>query len=986
MSRDMSNFAKNIFKFLNIMKRAFLFLFSLLTAVSFSFARTFDGTAKIYLKANAVSWWTDANAVQRAVLENTTAVIGTVEDAERKIYAFTIPEGDYTTIRFERCETAESGAWNKTGEITIPAVGDYVSVFAENSSTATWTTYVPAGELVYHTYHIYVTNNTGWDVCYLYEWGTPNEITGKWPGATGTDFTYQVAEGEKVELNLLFHNNVGQDQPGDKRITIVLTEARDYNITIPEPVSPVTSAIKVLSINNSLIDYNDQYAMFNSMSETMNKDATWTKHTNLGKTLAYHFNEDPLTPDAKTMVASVAWTHIILQEQSSLPRTDLSAFYSNVSTWVTYIRANCPNENVKIILPINWAYSDDESFAANNATLIANYKAVADDFNLMLCPVALAYGNYRLDHPSTFVADLYTDNRHPTPAASYLACCLEYATIFGENPSTITWKPDGLAAEMAERMRTYAQEAYEGTERTEPAPQPTTEALSITGAILHSENFNSIGGDDVNPTPASDGKTAVEQASTLPQGWRIENNTTAARTLGSFSGASATTRYIGGTSLASNDKNGTWNFGATGSTDRAVGGITSSVSGGARTLNLMVHLHNDANTDFNTLALSYDVEKYRNGANDAGFTVQLYVSADGEAWTSAGIDFCTSFSKDDDSNGAAVVPIATTSVNGNLECVFPEDGDLYLAWSISVTSGTDLAKSMALAIDNVALTPSYNQTIPDYAVVLTNTNTILQDFDCLGGTDADPSTDSKTGIAQASTLPTGWKIERNLNGPRQLGTFAGASETTMYIGGQSLATNAYNGTWNFGATGSSDRAVGGLTTGVDGGTRGINVMARLYNNSASDFKSIALEYDIEKYRNGSNSAGFTVQLYTSADGTTWTSAGDDFKTSFAADANNNGYATVPAATTHVSKNLSVALDKNTSLYLAWNISVSSGTTCNAAPGLAIDNVSITPSTSVLPTDMVTIPGQPEIRKVLRNGMLLIEHNGKYFNALGQPTR
>lgn len=968
------------------MKRSILLLFSLLTAVSFSVARTFDGTAKIYLKANAVSWWTNDNAVQRAVLDNTTAVIGAVEDADHKIYAFTIPAGEYTTIRFERTSSAEADAWNKTGDIAIPAEGDYVTAFEQNSSEATWSTYSPAPPVVYTTHHLTITNNTGWEQFYVYAYGD-SEAFGAWPGSSETSLEFQDADG-KVTLHLIFHNNVGQDLPGDKRITMDITEARDYNITIPEPVSPVTSEIKVLSINNSLIDYNDQYAMFNSMSETMNKDATWTKHTNLGKTLAYHFNEDPLTPNAKAVVAGTAWTHIILQEQSGLPRTDFDAFRANVQTWVNYIHESCPNQNVEIILPINWAYSNDESYQTNNNTLIANYESVAQEFGLSLCPVAVAYGNYQLDRPATIASDLYSDDRHPTNAATYLACCLEYATIFAENPSSITWKPDALSDEMASRMRAYAQEAYEGTQRTEPTPQPTTEALSITGAILHSENFNSIGGEEVNPMPASDGKTAVEQASTLPQGWRIENNTTAVRTLGSFSGASATTRYIGGTSLASNDKNGTWNFGATGSTDRAVGGITSSISGGARTLNLMVHLHNDANTDFNNLALSYDVEKYRNGANDAGFTVQLYVSADGEAWTSAGSGFCTSFSKNDDSNGAAVVPIATTSVNGDLECVFPEDGDLYLAWSISVTSGTDLAKSMALAIDNVALTPSYNQTIPDYAVVLTNTATVLQDFNSLGGEDVDPSTDpnSKTGIAQASTMPTGWKIERNLNGPRQLGTFAAASETTMYIGGQSLASNAYNGTWNFGATGSSDRAVGGLTTGVADGTRGINVMARLYNNSASDFKSIALEYDIEKYRNGSNGAGFTVQLYTSADGTTWTSAGDDFKTSFAADANNNGFASVPAATTHVSKNLSVALDKNTSLYLAWNISVSSGSTCNAAPGLAIDNVSLQPKKDV-PTDWENsaLNSAPSV-KILRNGQVLILRDGKTYNTLGVEVK
>lgn len=680
------------------MKRLFTLFPILLLFVSFTFARTFDGTEKLYFNAAAVSWWTNDQAVQRAVLDNSSTVIGVVECGA--VYAFTIPAGDYTTIRFERAASAGGAAWNKTGNITIDSVMNYISAFTESSTTAVWEALTAPQD-----FHIYVTNETGWDTFLLYEWGTPDGVFGTWPGTTSNDYTFRAVPGNTVVMHLLFHNNVGEGLEGDKRIRMDISEARDYHIIVSDSYAGEDSKIKVLSINNSLIDYNDQYAMFNNMCKEMGKDATWTKHTNLGKTLAYHYYEDPLTPDAKTVVSSVAWSYIILQEQSGLPRTDLSTFYSNVETWVTYIRTNCPNPDAQIIMPINWAYSNDADFQNNNATLIANYKAVADDFNITLCPVAIAYGNYRLDHPAAFAADLYSDDRHPTQAATYLACCLEYATMFGEDPLTITWQPGGLSAGMAERMRSYAQEAYEGIERTEPASQPSTEALSITGATMHTEDFNTIGGVDITPAPASDGKTAVEKPSLLPTGWRIEKNTSAARTIGFFSGADSTTTYIGGTSLASNDKNGTWNFGATGSSDRAVGGITSSISGGARTINIMVHMHNDANMNFNALGLSYDIEKYRNGANPAGFTVQLYSSTDGETWTEAGNDFRTTFNKDDNTDGAAVVPMTTTSVNARLDCNFPQDSDLYLAWSISVSTGSDLAKSMALALDNICITP-----------------------------------------------------------------------------------------------------------------------------------------------------------------------------------------------------------------------------------------------------------------------------------------
>lgn len=83
-----------------------------------------------------------------------------------------------------------------------------------------------------NTYHIYVTNNTGWETFFLYEYGTPNEITGSWPGAQGNDFTFQLAEGATPALHLIFHNNVGEGQEGDKRQYFDITEARDYNLVV----------------------------------------------------------------------------------------------------------------------------------------------------------------------------------------------------------------------------------------------------------------------------------------------------------------------------------------------------------------------------------------------------------------------------------------------------------------------------------------------------------------------------------------------------------------------------------------------------------------------------------------------------------------------------------------------------------------------------------------------------------------------------------
>lgn len=482
---------------------------------------------------------------------------------------------------------------------------------------------------------------------------------------------------------------------------------------------------------------------------------------------------------------------------------------------------------------------------------------------------------------------------------------------------------------------------------------PTFAQITFTDLTTYTQNFNGIGG--ASEDPSGDTKKGVAKESSLPTGWKIEKNTTGPRTLGTYEGAASVTMYIGGQSLADNSYNGTWNFGATGSDDRAIGGLTTGIDNGTRGINVMAQLHNSTGAAIKSITLSYDIEKYRKGTRS--FTVQLYTSADGETWTSAGNTFCTNYSDDTEVKGEEVVPINTQTVEGSFNVAFPANGDLYLAWNISVTSGDQCNNAQGFAIDNVSITPDTRSIPPTYAVFISDNSPIRENFDCLGGSDVvvpGPSEgEGKTGVEQASSLPTGWKVEGKTTRPEEFSSYDEILETTTYVGGTNLSSTAYNGTWNFGETGSTDRAVGGLTSGNVGDAaraRCINVMVRLYNDSRADIEALILSYDIEKYRNCNNSNGFTVQVYTSSTGESdsWTSAGEDFQTLYAASGNVN--AVNPAETTSIrNKKLSVNFPAETALYIAWKIAVSSGTNCAYAPALAIDNVSITPAPSARTT-------------------------------------
>ena len=594
-------------------------------------------------------------------------------------------------------------------------------------------------------------------------WGAESDLTGDntsgtlVKGSTGTvstaagtyDVTFNLSNGEYSLVKSASTPTTMTLQPAD----VVL---------VPE----LPAEVKVLSLNNSLIYYNDQDAVFNDIAAAMGKNANWTKHTLLGKSLQTHWEEgdgvaEDGNPGAKMLVRSEAWSHIILQEQSSLPRTNIEAFRANVKRWVDYIREYCPNPNAIIIVPINWAYSGDWSnYTAFNSTFVKNYQDVALDLGVTLCPVGVAYQAVYDAEGAEGTNTWFLDDRHPTLKATYMAAAMEYGLIFGEDPASITYAPSDLSASEAASMRTYASNALNGftnyvdhtagqvhykvTVRDqfgmeiEPA-DPVVMTLS-DGGTLDNSVFTSNGTNgtfNVNATTgnfsadatvkvaaaetevvvfpaielneqtlnASENFNSIgdEATATLPDAWRIDRQITAPRTVGRFDMADTETMYSGGVNLASNAKNGTWNFGADDNSDRALGGISTGVANATRCVNIYAHLLNTGKKNIENVNVSYNVEKYRKGSNAAGFAVQLYYSIDGRNWTSAGDKFRTYFAPDSETAGYASVPGETVAVSDVLDVPISRGCDLYLAWNITVASGDAANAAMAIGIDDFSI-------------------------------------------------------------------------------------------------------------------------------------------------------------------------------------------------------------------------------------------------------------------------------------------
>lgn len=229
------------------------------------------------------------------------------------------------------------------------------------------------------------------------------------------------------------------------------------------------------------------------------------------------------------------------------------------------------------------------------------------------------------------------------------------------------------------------------------------------------------------------------------------------------------------------------------------------------------------------------------------------------------------------------------------------------------------------------------------AITLSTSVAYTQNFDSLNIPLSSPT---------PSNLPTDFRV-LTLSVPRNVGSFSTGSTQTSRVGGANLSTTAANGSYNFGAgstaLGNSDRAPGFLASGT--ATASGNLYAQLVNNAGGTLSGLQISYDVEKYRNGSNPAGFRYQLFYSLDGNSWTNAGPDFLTSFAPDADNSGFTNAPGATVSVAnKTLNVSVANGANFFLAWNYSVNTGSTTTNAPALAIDNVSILGISAVVATN------------------------------------
>lgn len=216
---------------------------------------------------------------------------------------------------------------------------------------------------------------------------------------------------------------------------------------------------------------------------------------------------------------------------------------------------------------------------------------------------------------------------------------------------------------------------------------------------VYAQNFDGIGS---------------SATATLPSQWRVSKSDVATASVGNYGASTAATEQVAGNNMLSTAADGIYNFGAgvsSTATDRCIGALSSLT--GTKSMNLYMYLKNNGTSSINDFLISYNIEKYRNGTNTAGFTVQLYYSSDGAMWINAGSEFKVSVVGGDlDNNGYASAPSGSTTIGGTLNTILSAGNDMYLAWNYTVTSGAVTSNAQALGIDDISVTANYSVVAP----------------------------------------------------------------------------------------------------------------------------------------------------------------------------------------------------------------------------------------------------------------------------------
>ncbi|MFB6262533.1 MAG: DUF4886 domain-containing protein, partial [Bradymonadaceae bacterium] len=173
------------------------------------------------------------------------------------------------------------------------------------------------------------------------------------------------------------------------------------------------------------------------------------------------------------------WDAVVLQNQSTRPAMNASAFQADVRALAERIRGR----NARPILFGTWARAswnglyERSGFPSSpgrlRRALRSAFERAEQVEGVEVAPVTEAFFRFRRQHPTPPLHG--RDGNHATPAGAYLAACVIYGTLTGREVASADVSVHGLAPAVARRLRRTADRSLEARshgagEETEMGP------------------------------------------------------------------------------------------------------------------------------------------------------------------------------------------------------------------------------------------------------------------------------------------------------------------------------------------------------------------------------------------------------------------------------------------------------------------------------------------------------------------------------------
>src|SRR5262245_45122915 len=156
-------------------------------------------------------------------------------------------------------------------------------------------------------------------------------------------------------------------------------------------------------------------------------------------------------PAQRSRIAAGTADIVVLQED--LPETTIQDFREHARKFVGAITA----ARARPVLLMAWAY---RRLGWISMTEIAQaHRDAGRELGVDVAPAGVAWEQVRRERPdlNLFVAD----NEHPSILGTYLVTSVVFATVFGKDPTPLSYVPDGVSADAGRYLRQVAWDALQ---------------------------------------------------------------------------------------------------------------------------------------------------------------------------------------------------------------------------------------------------------------------------------------------------------------------------------------------------------------------------------------------------------------------------------------------------------------------------------------------------------------------------------------------